>query len=91
MKTLFTRLTYLAVALIVPVLAIYLILIAVSLIRANRNLAQLVKGLKAIRDNTDPLAQDISTINSVATTLRDQFTVVDRHLRDVIHSVTGER
>lgn len=91
MKTLFTRLTYLAVALIVPVLAIYLILIAISLIRANSNLARLVKGLKAIRDNTAPLAQDLSTINSVATTLRSQLTAVDGHLRDVIQAVTGER
>ncbi len=89
MKTLLTRLTLFVVAGVVAVLAVYLILIAVSLIRANRNLARLVGGLEAIRDNTKPLAQDLSTINNAAGLLRNQLITVDEHLRGIIQAVRG--
>jgi len=44
-RTLLTRLTLGLVGVVVVVLAVHLILIALSLIRANKNLAQLVGGL----------------------------------------------
>jgi hypothetical protein len=87
MKTLLTRLTLVVVAAVVAVLAIHLILIAASLLRANRNLAKLVEGLEAIRDNTAPLDQDLSTINGAAGTLKNRLVTVDEHLRGIIQLV----
>jgi hypothetical protein len=75
------------VAVVVVVLAGHLILIAAALIRANRNLAQLVGGGEAIRDNTAPLAADLSAINGAAVTLRDGLLAVDEHLRDIARLV----
>ncbi|MFL5699917.1 MAG: hypothetical protein ACJ797_22795 [Ktedonobacteraceae bacterium] len=87
MKTLLTRLTLVVVAVVVAVLAVHLILIAASLLRANRNLAKLVEGLEAIRDNTAPLDQDLSTINGAAGTLKNRLVTVDEHLRGIIQLV----
>jgi HAMP domain-containing protein len=87
MKTLLTRLTLVVVAAVVAVLAVHLILIAASLLRANRNLAKLVEGLEAIRDNTAPLDQDLSTINGAAGTLKNRLVTVDEHLRGIIQLV----
>ncbi len=89
MKTLLTRLTLVVVAAVVAVLAVHLILIAASLLRANRNLAKLVEGLEAIRDNTAPLDQDLSTINGAAGTLKNRLVTVDEHLRGIIQLVRG--
>jgi HAMP domain-containing protein len=89
MKTLLTRLTLVVVAAVVAVLAVHLILIAASLLRANRNLAKLVEGLEAIRDNTTPLDQDLSTINGAAGTLKNRLVTVDEHLRGIIQLVRG--
>jgi HAMP domain-containing protein len=87
MKMLLTRLTLVVVAAVVAVLAVHLILIAASLLRANRNLAKLVEGLEAIRDNTTPLDQDLSTINGAAGTLKNRLVTVDEHLRGIIQLV----
>ena len=89
MKMLLTRLTLVVVAAVVAVLAVHLILIAASLLRANRNLAKLVEGLEAIRDNTAPLDQDLSTINGAAGTLKNRLVTVDEHLRGIIQLVRG--
>jgi HAMP domain-containing protein len=89
MKMLLTRLTLVVVAAVVAVLAVHLILIAASLLRANRNLAKLVEGLEAIRDNTTPLDQDLSTINGAAGTLKNRLVTVDEHLRGIIQLVRG--
>lgn len=87
MKALLSWLTTLVVAVIVVVLAVHLILTAIALIRANRNLAQLVDGLKAIRDHTSPLGQDLSAINNAALTLKDRLMALDEHLRGIIQQV----
>jgi len=89
MKMLLTRLTRVVVAAVVAVLAVHLILIAASLLRANRNLAKLVEGLEAIRENTTPLDQDLSTINGAAGTLKNRLVTVDEHLRGIIQLVRG--
>ena len=89
MKKLLIWLTLLVVGAIVVVLASYLILIATALIRANRNLTKLVSGLQAIRDNTTPLAQDLSTINNAAGTLQGRLKAVDEHLRGIMQLVRG--
>lgn len=91
MKMLLTWLTLLVTSVVVAVLAVYLVLIAVALLRANRNLAKLVGGLEAIRDNTTPLAQDLSTINAAAGTLRNRLMAVDEHLRGIIQPVRDGR
>ena len=83
MRTLLTRLTLGLVGVVVVVLAVHLILIAMSLIRANKNLAQLVGGLEAIRDNTAPLAEDLGTINSVAVTLLHRLVELDGYLQSI--------
>ncbi len=87
MKTLLTRLTLGLVSVIVVVLAGHLILIAAALIRANRNLAKLVGGLEAIRDNTAPLGADLTAINGAAVALRDGLVAVDEHLREIVRLV----
>ncbi len=87
MKSVLTRVTLGVVAVVVVVLAGHLILIAAALIRANRNLAKLVGGLEAIRDNTAPLGADLTTINGAAVTLRDGLLAVDEHLREIARLV----
>lgn len=89
MIALLTRLTLLVVGAVVAVLAVYLILIAAALIRANRNLAQLVGGLEAIRDNTRPLKADLTTINGAAGALRDRLIRVDSHLQGIARRLPG--
>ncbi len=91
MRTLLTRLTFGLTGVIVVVLAVHLILIAAALIRANRNLAKLTGGLEAIRDNTAPLGNDLTTINDAASTLRDGLLAVDEHLREISRLVRPER
>jgi hypothetical protein len=83
MTTLLTRVTLAVVAAVVAVLAGYLILIAVALIRANRNLAHLVGGLEAVRDHTMPLKADLATSNGAAVALRTRLVSLDSHLQGV--------
>ncbi|MBA3417071.1 MAG: hypothetical protein H0U10_17765 [Chloroflexia bacterium] len=87
METVLIRLTLVVVAVIVVVLAVSLILVALSLVRANRNLARLVGGLEAIRDNAAPLGADLTTINGAAVALRDGLLGVDDNLRRIIRLV----
>ncbi len=89
MKRFLTGVTLGLIATVVAVLATHLILIAVALVRANRNLAKLVGGLEAIRDNTAPLEADLGAINNAAVALRDGLLAVDEHLRDIIQLVRG--
>jgi len=89
MKRFLTSVTLGLIGTVVAVLATHLILIAVALVRANRNLAKLVGGLEAIRDNTAPLEADLGAINNAAVTLRDGLLAVDEHLRDIIRLVRG--
>lgn len=84
-----TKITFLLVAVIVAVIAVYLILIAAALRRANSNLEKLVGGLEAIRDNTAPLEGDLTTINGAAVSLRDKLLEVGRNLQKVIQLVRG--
>ena len=63
MKRFLTAVTLGLIGTVVVVLATHLILIAVALVRANRNLAKLVGGLEAIRDNTAPLEADLGAVS----------------------------
>ncbi len=89
MRMLLTRLTLGLVVVVVVVLAVHLILIALSLMRANKNLAQLVGGLEAIRDNTAPLGADLTTINGVAVTLLHRLVELDGYLQGINRLLRG--
>lgn len=89
MESILIWLTLIVVAVVVLVLAVSLILIAAALIRADRNLKALAGGLDAIRDNVDPLASDLTTINTAAVALRDQLRGVDGNLQRIIRVFGG--
>jgi hypothetical protein len=88
-KKLLAALTLILTTAVIAVIATYLILIAVALIRANRNLAQLVEGLEAIRDNTRPLARDLGQVNDAAAALHNRLASVNDHLQDLIRLTRG--
>ena len=73
-------------AVIVLVLAVYLIAIAYYLYRAGgserSNLAQLVGGLKAVRDNAAPLGGHLTALGGGLTALRGELQAVDSSLSD---------
>ena len=89
MKNLLTWITIIVTTAVVGVVAAYLVQIAVALHRANRNLAQLVGGLEAIRDNTAPLGTDLGNINGAAVAVRDELISADSNLVRVIQAVSG--
>ena len=89
MQAFLTRLTFAVVGAVVVVLAGYLILIAAALIKANQNLTRLVSGLEQIRNNTEPLAADLTAINGAAVALRDKLVSVDHNLQSIIQLVRG--
>ncbi len=81
--TLLIPLTIIAVAIVVAVVALYLIAIIVTLARAHRHLDRLAGGLEAIEANTQPLAGHLSTINGAAGALLAGLKKVDEHLKGV--------
>ncbi len=89
MKRLLTWLTLLTTGAVVLVLVVYLVPTAAALIRANQNLAKLVEGLEAIRDNTAPLSRDLSAVNEAASTLQDGLSTIDEHLQTIVQTLRG--
>jgi hypothetical protein len=87
MKKLLTWLTLLTTGSVVVLLVVYLVPTAAALMRADRNLARLVGGLEAIRDNTAPLGQDLPAVNAAAGTLLTGLVAVDEHLRAIAQAV----
>ena len=82
--TLLIQLTVAATAIVVVVVASYLIAVIAALARANRHLWQLAGGLEAIEKNTRPLAGHLATINGVAAgQLLHNLQKVDGHLKSV--------
>jgi hypothetical protein len=79
--TLLIQLTVAATAIVVLVVAGYLIAIIVALARANRRLWALAGGLEAIEANTRPLTGHLSTINGAAGQLLEGLQKVDEHLK----------
>jgi hypothetical protein len=82
-------LTLIVVGLIVLVLAGYLIAIAVALVRAWRNVAQLATGLEAIAGHGAPLRDRLGPINAALTELLATLEIVDRHLLGVARLLRG--
>ncbi len=81
--TLLIWLTIIAVAIVVVVVAGYLIAVIYYLSRANRHLWRLVGGLEAIEANTRPLAGHLTTINGAAGQLVAGLQKVDARLKSV--------
>ena len=75
--------TLVVVAIVVLVLAYYLLGIIVALRQANANLTKLAAGLEAIQRNTDALGGDLGKINGAAVILRDGLSSVAGHLAKV--------
>jgi hypothetical protein len=73
-------------AVIVLVLAVYLIAIAYFLFKTggskNSHLAKLVRGLKAVRDNAAPLGEHLTKLGSGLAALRSELRAVDASLGD---------
>jgi hypothetical protein len=63
MRTLLVVLTVVEVALVVGVLAVYLVLIARTLRRTNRYLAQVAFGVRAIESQCAPIGPSVGRIN----------------------------
>jgi hypothetical protein len=76
-------LTIVALALVIVVVAGYLLAIIASLRRANRDLWRLAEGLEAIEANTRPLAQHLSAINGATRQLLGGLKQVDEHLKGI--------
>jgi hypothetical protein len=83
MATVLTWITLAVLAVVVLVLATYLILIGVALMRANRNLKLLAGGLAAIQGHSQPLPAHLTTINGALVTLLHGLQSVDGHLAGI--------
>lgn len=81
--TLLIWLTIAALAIVVAVVAGYLIAIIYYLSRANRDLWRLASGLEAVERNTRPLGGHLAAVNSAAGQLLAGLQKVDVHLKSV--------
>ena len=73
-------LTLITVALVVLVLAGYLIAIAWALVNAKRSVAAIADGLEAVAGHTQPLPERLTTINGALSQLLTGLQAADRHL-----------
>ena len=73
-------LTLITVALVVFVLAGYLIAIAWALVNAKRSVAAIADGLEAVAGHTQPLPERLTTINGALSQLLTGLQAADRHL-----------
>jgi uncharacterized phage infection (PIP) family protein YhgE len=80
LPTILTYLTIITAVVVVAVLVFYLVQIIVTLRRAGDHLEKLARGLQAIKDNTQPLPDHLTTINGALGSLHDGLESVDGHL-----------
>lgn len=76
--------TYLAATAVVALLAVYLTLAALSLVRANHNLGRVAVQFEAVRDNTLGLSAALDSLNGASGALYDKLAAVDRNLAGII-------
>lgn len=80
-------------AVIILVVAVYLIAVAYYLYKAgghkDSNLARLVGGLKAVRNNVAPLEKHVTALGGGLTALRDELLAVDNSLADATQILGG--
>lgn len=70
-------LTLAAVALVVLVVAGYLVAIAAALLRARRNVARLADGFEAVAGHTRPLGAKIDAVGSALAAVHVDFAALD--------------
>ena len=87
--TILTIWTLVLAGAIVLVLAVYLIAVAIQLLRASRHLAALASGLTQVRNNTAPLEERLATIAGALSALKKEFAAVDEHLRSKVDALGG--
>lgn len=84
MLTLLTILTIIATAIVVVVLAYYLIAILITVRRVggteSSDLSQLAGGLEVIQRQTAPLPDDMTAINGALVALLESLRATDDHL-----------
>lgn len=73
-------LTLVIAAVVVVVLAGYLIAIAWALLDARRSVMAIADGLEAVRDHTGPLPEKLTTINGALGALLGGLEAADGHL-----------
>lgn len=73
-------LTLITVALVVLVLAGYLIAIAWALLDTRKSVAAIADGLAVVRDHTAPLPEKLTTINGALGALLGGLEAADRHV-----------
>ena len=83
MTPILTWITVAVAAVVVALLAGYLIAVAVALTRAHRSLARLAGGLEAIAGHTEPLPAQLTTINGALASLLGGLRSVDGHLTGI--------
>ncbi|GAC1342229.1 MAG: hypothetical protein NVS3B14_06870 [Ktedonobacteraceae bacterium] len=76
--------TLIVVALVIVVIAVYLISFILALTAANRNLKQLAGGLELIVSHSEPLPQELATINGALVELLHGLQSVDAHLTGIV-------
>lgn len=73
-------LTLITVALVVVVLAGYLIAIAWALLDAKKSVAAIADGLEAVRGHTAPLPEKLTSINGALGALLGGLEAADHHV-----------
>jgi hypothetical protein len=73
-------LTLITVALVVLVLAGYLIAVAWALIDTRRSVAAIADGLELVRDHTAPLPEKLTTVNGALGALLGGLEAANGHL-----------
>ena len=82
-------LTLVVIGLVVAALAGYLIAVAVALVKARRNVAQLAGGLEVVAGHVALLPERLGPINVALAELLATLDVVDRHLLGVARVLRG--
>ena len=90
MTSLLLYLTLAVTAAVVLVLVAYLVGIIIALWGAKNSLAKLAGGLAAVRDNTQPLGQDIQDLNGGLSALLKGLLAVNGDLAAIVKVAQGK-
>lgn len=82
-------LTLAAVALVVLVVAAYLVAIAVALLRARNNVARLADGFEAVAGHTRPLGERVDAVGDALAGVQADFTTLDERLAGLVGALEG--
>lgn len=85
--TVLTWSTVIVAAIIVVVLAVTLISVAVALLRAAKLAGALAAGLEVVGEQTDPLAESLTTINGALSSLLGGLRVVEGNFTALVRAL----